>query len=119
MDDDALTPPSEPDPSAPLHYTGRVMRFSPMRGIGQIRSDAGREITFDVRFLEMAGVGRGDRARDALEEGMRVGFDVGWTSRGLRVTWLRHLDSEREPRAEGEVPAEKAADQNRQRGDVE
>jgi len=26
---------------------------------------------------------------DGLREGMSVGFDVGWTSRGLRVTVIR------------------------------
>lgn len=109
--------------STPLHYTGRVTRFSAPRGVGAIRSDAGREVAFDVRFLEVAGAGRGDFARDALEEGMRVGFDVGWTSRGLRVTWIRPLAPdatlEREPGAEGEVAPEEVADENGQGRDVE
>ncbi len=91
--------------------------------MGSIRSDTGREVLFDVRFLEVAGVGRGDRARTALEEGMRVGFDVGWTSSGLRVTWIRRLQdagaSEGQPRSEGEVPAEEAPDEDRQGRDVE
>ena len=38
-----------------------------------------------VRFL-------GDGSFGALREGMQVGFDVGWTSRGVRVTTIRILD---------------------------
>lgn len=111
-----------PDAAAPLHYLGRVVRFSPPRGVGSIRSDTGREVAFDVRFLEVAGVGRGDRARQALEEGMRVGFDVGWTSRGLRVTWILPVppdDSEGKTGPEGEVAAEEAPDEDGQGRDVE
>ncbi len=110
-------------PASPLHYVGHIVRFSPPRGVGSVRSDNGREVPFDVRFLEVAGVGRGDAARDVLEEGMRVGFDVGWTASGLRITWIRRLDevasSQRETGAEGEVTPEEAADENRQSGDVE
>ncbi len=104
-----------------LHYVGRVVRFSPPRGVGAIRSDTGREVGFDVRFLEVAGVGRGKRAGEMIEEGLRVGFDVGWTSRGLRVTWMRPLDegSERETGPEGEVAPQEAPHENGQRGDVE
>ena len=112
-----------PEPGGPLHYLGHVARFSPPRGVGSVRSDSGREISFDVRFLEVFGVGRGRHARDALHEGMRIGFDVGWTSRGLRVTWIRRLDvapvSEGQAGAEREVAAEEAPDEDGQGGDVE
>ena len=54
---------------------------------------------------------------------LRVGFDVGWTARGLRVTWMRPEEepatSERQPGAEGEVSPEEAPDQDGQGGDVE
>jgi hypothetical protein len=78
--------------SRPLHYLGWVARFSPGRGVGAIRSESGREVVFDLRFVRLAGGGPGERARDRLHEGDRIGFDVGWTSRGLRVTWIRPLD---------------------------
>ena len=110
------------DPSeTSLRYGGRIVRYSPGRGVGAIRSDAGREIAFDIRFCEVAGVGRGERAREVLTEGQRVGFDVGWTSRGLRVTWmsLAHDASEGQSGAEGEVSPEEAADENGEGRDVE
>lgn len=107
--------------STALHYVGRIVRFSPPRGVGAIRSDTGREVAFDVRFLEVSGAGHGKRAADALEEGLRVGFDVGWTSRGLRVTWMRPLaeESEGQAGAEGEVAPEEAPDEDGERRDVE
>lgn len=118
MTENAATPG---DASHPLHYCGRVVRFSPPRGVGSVRSDNGREVLFDVRFLEVAGAGRGTFARNALEEGMRVGFDVGWTSKGLRVTWIRRLDSDSEGQSgsEGEVPPKEPADEDRERRNVE
>jgi len=107
----------------PLHYLGRIVRFSTGRGVGTLRSDTGRQVDFDVRFCEVAGAGHGNRARQAVVEGMRVAFDVGWTSRGLRVTWMRRLEepelSERPSGSEGEIPTEKAPDQDGQGRDVE
>lgn len=117
-EEEAAASPSD----GPLHYTGRVVRFSPPRGVGSVRSDGGREVPFDVRFLEVSGAGRGSFARNALEEGMRVGFDVGWTSRGLRVTWMRPLDGEPlegQAGPEGEVAAEESPDQDGESRDVE
>jgi len=46
----------------------------------------GREILFSFQHVVLLGQ---RRRFDDLREGMTVGFDVGWTSRGLRVTVLR------------------------------
>ncbi len=109
--------------SGPLAYAGYVARYSRGRGVGTLRSASGREIPFDIRFCELAGVGRGERIREALDEGLPVAFDVGWTSRGLVVTWMRFAsesgDSQRQAGAEGEVSAEEATDEYRESGDVE
>jgi hypothetical protein len=110
------------DSEESLAYLGHITQYSPTRGVGAVRSRVGKRVDFDIRFCELAGVGRGDRIRDHLEEGMAVDFDVGWTSRGLRVTWMRARaaeDSERQAGAEGEVAPEETADQNREGRDVE
>ena len=69
-------------------YVGRILRLHPGSRTGVVRSAGGRDVPFDVagvRFLGDGGFAR-------LREGMEVGFDLGWTSRGVRVTTLRPLD---------------------------
>jgi hypothetical protein len=57
---------------------------------GTLRSEAtGREYAFRYPFVEIrAAIPR----IDGLREGMTVGFDLGWTSRGQRVTVIRVFD---------------------------
>jgi hypothetical protein len=71
-------------PASPF-YCGTVVRVNYGRGTGLLRTGSGREIRFAVPFVEFVG---GRRIHD-LAEGMEVGFDVGWTSRGLRVTKIK------------------------------
>lgn len=71
-----------------LAYRGTIQRYSPAQGGGTIRSSTGREIVFDLRFVRLHEAFRGDTPRIELCEGLEVGFDVGWTSRGLLVSKL-------------------------------
>ena len=49
----------------------------------------GREYVFKQPFVQIVGpIPR----LDGLREGMEVGFDLGWTSRGIRVTLIRVFD---------------------------
>lgn len=66
-------------------YSGTIIRVNYGRGTGLLRTGSGREIRFVVPFVEFVG---GRRIHD-LAEGMEVGFDLGWTSRGLRVTKIK------------------------------
>lgn len=71
-------------PAAELCYRGRIAAFDPGTGLGAVQSVAtGREIPFELRFVDLGGGGG-----PPLEVGQEVGYDVGWTSRGLRVTRL-------------------------------
>jgi hypothetical protein len=56
---------------------------------GAIRTASGREVHFDFPFVNIVGE---RRAVESLHAGMRVGFDVGQTSSGLRVTTLKVYD---------------------------
>lgn len=67
------------------YYRGTILKVQYGRGTGIVRTGSGREVRFTVPFVELLG---GTRVQD-LREGMEVGFDVGWTSRGLRVTKLK------------------------------
>lgn len=72
-------------------YPGIIAFLDRVRGRGVIRSYSGREIRFEFPFVSVVGAALGGRSPgiDLLHQGDRVGFDVGWTSRGLRVTTIK------------------------------
>lgn len=72
-------------------YPGMIMRLDRSRGRGVIRSHSGKEIPFEFPFVAVVGAPVGGRMPgiELLSEGEIVGFDVGWTSKGLRVTMIR------------------------------
>ncbi|HKV55806.1 MAG TPA: hypothetical protein VJN94_14320 [Candidatus Binataceae bacterium] len=72
-------------------YTGLLAYLDRMRGRGIIRSHSGREIRFEFPFVNVIGAELAGRMPgiDLLHEGDSVGFDVGWTSKGLRVTTIK------------------------------
>ena len=72
------------------YYRGVINRVYYGSESGTLRSEAtGREYRFKFPFVEI--VGPIPRI-DGLREGMRVGFDLGWTSKGIRVTLIRVYD---------------------------
>ena len=79
---------SEEDPSHQLlghFYLGTIVKLDFGRRTGLVRTGNGREVRFAVPFVEIL-----DGLRfDDLREGSSVGYDVGWTSRGLRVTRIK------------------------------
>ena len=66
-------------------YRGTIRRVQYGSGSGIVRTGSGREVRFAAPFVEFLD---GRRIED-LVEGMEIGFDVGWTSRGLRVTKIK------------------------------
>ena len=66
-------------------YAGTIKKLYAGSGMGVVRSATGREIPFSAIHVILAG---SIRRFEDLREGMAVGFDVGWTSKGLRVTVL-------------------------------
>ena len=73
-----------PDERGSRYYQGRLVRLLRGTESGVVRSaSTGRDVPFDFRFVDMRGP---LRRFDELREGMEVGYDVGWTSSGLRVT---------------------------------
>jgi hypothetical protein len=86
--DDAGT--GEPAGEQGRYYRGVITRVYYGSESGTLRSEAsGREYTFRYPFVEIrAAIPR----VDGLREGMAVGFDLGWTSRGRRVTVIRVFD---------------------------
>jgi len=94
-DQPAITaePPSAEEPQAHQEdnfYRGLIVFLDRARGRGTIRSASGRELHFQFPYVRVVGAPLGGRAPglDWLRQGDPVGFDVGWTSRGLRVTLI-------------------------------
>jgi len=77
----------EPGSLEERYYRGVVTRVHYGSESGTLTSEVtGREYQFRHPFVQI--VGPIPRV-DGLREGMRVGFDLGWTSRGIRVTVIR------------------------------
>jgi 2-keto-3-deoxy-6-phosphogluconate aldolase len=80
---------SPPDTPPGRFYIGTIKKLFPGAGMGVVRSATGREIPFAA--VHVIVTGPINRFED-LREGMTIGFDVGWTSKGLRVTVLHTGD---------------------------
>jgi hypothetical protein len=72
-------------------YPGVIVSLDKVRGRGVIRSYSGRELRFEFPFVSVVGAALSRRSPgiELLHHGDRVGFDVGWTSKGLRVTKIK------------------------------
>ena len=83
--------PGETSPSVRDRYhCGVISRVYYGSESGTLVSAAtGREYVFKHPFVQI--IGPIPRIA-ALREGMEVGFDLGWTSRGVRVTVIRVFD---------------------------
>jgi hypothetical protein len=75
-------------------YPGVIVVLDQVRGRGVIRSYSGREVRFEFPFVSVVGAALRGRSPgiDLLHQGDTVGFDVGWTSKGLRVTTIKPAD---------------------------
>lgn len=73
-----------------LFYHGVVSKIFWGSESGVIHSDSGKEFSFAFPFVKLMGVPRQDIR--FLREGMRVGFDVGRTPKGLRVSTIKIYD---------------------------
>ncbi len=75
-------PEEQPD----LYYHGIIRRLSPRKGTGVVRTASGRDVRFSYQMVLVSGSVRSPKG---LREGMVVGYDLGWTSHGLRVVKIR------------------------------
>jgi hypothetical protein len=80
-----------PAPESPedKFYRGNVFKLSRGRQTGVVRSGSGREIPFVFQHVVMLGE---KRSFEDLHIGTTVGYDVSWTSNGLRVSVIKILD---------------------------
>jgi hypothetical protein len=87
LDDEGTTEiPAEP--AFEFFYRGQIVRYAAGSQSGILRTGSGREVAFELEHVVVLGALVAGPGRYALAAGQEVGFDLGWTSRGLRVTKL-------------------------------
>ena len=78
----------ETDLPKDLFHHGVISKLFPSNNMGVVRTESGREVQFSYELIVLLG----DVQKTAdLREGMEVGYDLGWTSNGLRITKIKVL----------------------------
>jgi hypothetical protein len=73
-------------PVSARYYDGIIVSVHPGSRTGWLRTMKGRDVPFAARDLQLLGASEGF---SELRAGLRVGFDLGRTSRGLCATTIR------------------------------
>jgi len=73
-----------------LYHHGVVTKLFPSNNTGIVRIESGRELVFSYDFVTL--IGEIQSPLD-LTVGQLVGYDLGWTPRGLRITKIKTYPS--------------------------
>jgi len=79
----------DPDRIEGKYYRGRIVRFNPRTGYGFVATPSGSHVFFYLDQVRLEGEKASKRE---VQAGRLVGFDVGWTSRGLRISKLKLIE---------------------------
>jgi hypothetical protein len=68
------------------YHHGVIVKLFPSNNMGVVRTESGREVRFSYDLVILSG-----EAKTPLDlrEGERIGYDLGWTSGGLRITKIK------------------------------
>ena len=69
-----------------LFHHGVISKLFPSNNMGLVRTESGREIPFSFQLVDLLGE---VKSPNDLKQVQEVGYDVGWTSDGLRVTKIK------------------------------
>lgn len=69
-----------------LFHHGVITKLFPSNNIGIVRIESGREVFFSYEFVILTGEAKSPLH---LKVGQPVGYDLGWTPSGLRVTKIK------------------------------
>ena len=73
------------------YYRGRIAKFNPNTGYGFVEMPRGTHIFFYADQIRL----EGDQIRRSdIRPGRIVGFDVGWTDRGIRICKMKIYSEE-------------------------
>lgn len=67
-----------------LFHRGVISKLFPSNNMGVVRTENGREVQFAYDLVIVIGSSPAE-----LKEGMEIGYDLGWTSKGLRITKIK------------------------------
>ena len=84
--------PQETKEKKDFFHHGVITKLFPSNNLGVVRTEGGREIPFSFEFVVL--LGEAKKPAD-LKEGQEVGYDLGWTSKGLRVTTIKVYPAEK------------------------
>jgi hypothetical protein len=69
-----------------LFHHGVITRLFPSNNTGIVRVESGREVFFSYEFVILTGEVKSPLS---LKVGQTVGYDLGWTPSGLRITKIK------------------------------
>ena len=69
-----------------LFHHGVITKLFPSNNTGIVRIESGREVFFSYEFVILTGEAKSPLH---LKVGQPVGYDLGWTPSGLRVTKIK------------------------------
>jgi hypothetical protein len=72
--------------NADLFHHGVITKLFPSNNTGIVRIESGREVFFSYEFVILTGEAKSPLH---LKVGQPVGYDLGWTPSGLRVTKIK------------------------------
>ena len=72
------------------YYRGKIARYNPKTGYGFIETPEGKHIFFYADQVRLDGT---KNKRSDIQCGAVVGYDVGWTDRGIRVCRMKLFDN--------------------------
>jgi hypothetical protein len=91
-------------------HQGVITKLFPSNNTGVVRTESGRELIFSYELVIISGAAKSPLD---LKVGEPVGYDVGWTSSGLRITKLKTY-----PAVGGEVNGPELQRQRSEREDL-
>lgn len=71
------------------YYRGRIAKFNPKTGYGFVETGDKSHIFFYVDQIRLEGP---HTRKSDIRPGKLVGFDVGWTDRGIRVCKMKIVE---------------------------
>ena len=69
-----------------LYHHGVITKLFPSANTGIVRTESGRELPFSYELVILCGEAK---TIQDLKEGEMVGYDLGWTSSGLKITKIK------------------------------
>lgn len=73
-------------PRGDFYHQGVITKLFPSNNTGVVKTESGRELTFSYDLVIISGEVKSPLD---LKVGDSVGYDLGWTSNGLRITKLK------------------------------